>query len=121
MPRALKPVNAGTSRLGEVVQLYPEKREVCERVADLDNGFNGAAGCGAVRENAAGGFYPLHAVNWPGRSDGKPGGSGNRPESAKRPYREPERWRRRLTISYAMRPSAMRFTWRATVMAQPTR
>lgn len=39
MPRALKPVNAGTSRLGEVVQLYPEKREVCERVADLDNGF----------------------------------------------------------------------------------
>ncbi|ALB64801.1 replication protein [Cronobacter condimenti 1330] len=25
--------------MGEVVQLYPEKREVCERVADLDNGF----------------------------------------------------------------------------------
>ncbi len=39
MPRALKSVNAGTSRLGEVVQLYPEKREVCERVAELDNGF----------------------------------------------------------------------------------
>ncbi len=39
MPGALKSVNAGTSRLGEVVQLYPENREVCERVADLDNGF----------------------------------------------------------------------------------
>ncbi|EPT8873554.1 replication protein [Cronobacter dublinensis] len=39
MPRALKSVNASASRLGEVVQLYPEKGEVCERVADLDNGF----------------------------------------------------------------------------------